>query len=118
MDLNKLEREILALITRRGSVSFVELARKIDGFVGDLEYVSDFCDNIFFWAGISPAGMDALERLKKLGLIEGLPASMLTYVADGSVLDMPIVTARRKYTEPHWLPIVFTASKHGKNRAA
>jgi hypothetical protein len=106
----KMADAILDLVTKhRGSVSFAELSREIPGFAGDVSLIinTDHCSNICLWPGVSVAAADALDALRTSGAIHARPASLLVYLCDGAVPQMPIAKRSRHYKKLHWAPTVF-----------
>jgi hypothetical protein len=103
-----LKEEILALIERTRTVTFVELNR-ISGFKGELGLVREGDDysNIFLWSGISKEAAQAINDLQKEKKIHMVPTPSLTYLIDGKMLQLPIAKRARHYKKPHWLPVVF-----------
>jgi hypothetical protein len=87
-------------------VSFAELSR-IPGFNGDLAWCLPGYDNIVVWNGMSQVAGDALRQMQKVGEFHFHAASsLLVYVLDGVVLNLPIAKATQQYKKPHWLPVV------------
>jgi hypothetical protein len=97
--------QILKIVTERRNVSFAELSRSVEGFDGELGLIlNDF--NICLWPHLSQAAVDALEELRLAKAIYPKPTSVLVYLADGAVPNMPIARGRRRYKRPHWAPLV------------
>lgn len=94
-------REILV----RDHVSFAELSR-LPGFRGDWSIgVPD--SNVIFWTGMSEEACAAIETIRQEGVYELAPTVLLTYLVDGTTLNLPLVKSRRKYKTPRWAPCVF-----------
>jgi hypothetical protein len=102
--------QILKIVTERRNVSFAELSRSVEGFDGELGLIlNDF--NICLWPHLSQAAVDALEELRLAKAIYPKPTSVLVYLADGAVPNMPIARGRRRYKRPHWAPLVFNPGR-------
>jgi hypothetical protein len=92
-----LKQRILKYIRDYDHVTFAELHRVFgDEFSGkgnNLEIAKD--SNIVLWSGLT-----------REGLMSFAPANPLTYLIDGSGLNLPVVkSASYKYKRPHWLPV-------------
>jgi hypothetical protein len=87
-------------------VSFAELSR-LDGFKGDLSMCSGDNENIVFWSGMSEEAYLAIEQIRKEGEYEMVPTSVMVYMVDGMMLNMPLVKRKTRYKKPHWLPVAF-----------
>jgi hypothetical protein len=98
----RIEVAILKLLESDNYLSFVELDR-IEGFSG-----GHFCleprPNVVIWCNMTEAGIDAVNTLKRERKIRMAPTSLLTYLADGRALNLPIATSIRTYKKLHWLP--------------
>lgn len=103
-----LKQRILKYIRDYDHVTFAELHRVFgDEFSGkgnNLEIAKD--SNIVLWSGLTREGADAVMELESEGLMSFAPANPLTYLIDGSGLNLPVVkSASYKYKRPHWLPV-------------
>ncbi len=92
-------------VCKKGSVSFAELSREVDGFSGNLSF--GYGNNIWLWFAISQEGSDAIGDLIKSDEIKLTPTQTMVYMIDGMVPTYPIAKQSREYKEPHWLPVVF-----------
>jgi hypothetical protein len=105
MSAENMKIKIITLVEQhRGGVSFVELSQQVEGFSGDLALCCG--ENLVIWPGVSQEAFDALDELRKTRAIHYFPTSVLVYLADGMVPQMPQAKARRKYKTPHWAPAV------------
>jgi hypothetical protein len=102
-----MKEQILALVRQRDYVTFAELDQLVPGFTGgDQAMVSPKYENVFFWAGLTNEGYEALDALLNERLVRFAPAGLMTYLIDGSVPKHPIVKRVRGYKTPHWAPVV------------
>jgi hypothetical protein len=64
---------------------------------------------MYLWAGISDEFYTITGALYTHPHIRLEPASLLTYLCDGSMLQLPIAKRPPKngYKEPHWAPVTF-----------
>jgi hypothetical protein len=104
-----MKQEILDCISK-GAVSFVELAREVPGFEGDLQLRLPQ-KNWVLWSGLSQEAVDALKELMDDNLITQTPCQPITYMVDGGWLDLPLVKTARSYKKPHWIPVTYSLAK-------
>ena len=98
---------ILEKISEYGDVSFADIQR-IDKSQGDMTlFYGPAEDNCVLWSNLSETVCTAIKDLQKEGLIEykRLP-SILIYVIDGTLLELPIAKRIKKYKKLHWLPVI------------
>jgi hypothetical protein len=117
--LSEMAERLLELVRRRRCVSFVEMEREIEGFGGgdmSLGIENDKVSNIMLWWGMTPAAVDAMAELRKQQLIHPIPTTILTYMIDGRVPQLPLAKGRRHYKKLHWAPTVFNPGPHGNNK--
>lgn len=102
-----MKKQIVEMIKRKTSVSFVELERGVDGFEGEMSFgLPD--KNIFYWFNISDDASEALKELLDSDVIKMTPANPLVYFIDGNRYRMPHIAKQvRNYKEPRWIPVVF-----------
>jgi hypothetical protein len=106
-DVSRIKRQIVDLVKRyHGNVSFAELEQNIEGFKGDFLWgAAD--KNVFFWFTLSESAVNALDQLFHEDAIEIKPTSLLVYMFDGAVPEVPIARQfRRNYKKKRWLPVV------------
>jgi hypothetical protein len=105
--------DILDHLARYGSVSFAELARCWPEHFRHghkMLFAGEDCPNVVIWAGISETGVAALEIVQPETDMHTTP--LLTYLADGVVLDLPLADPDASdeevaaYTTPHFAPCV------------
>jgi hypothetical protein len=95
---------VLDFIKQRGdNVTFAELSR-MEGAQG--EYLLEFAENVVIWTGLSQDMVESLVALRASDRVHYAPTSMLTYVIDGGVMQLPLVKRAQAYKKPHWLPVV------------
>lgn len=98
-------------VQRNDYVTFAEIGRKLEevGVPVQGEVAIEVAPNVIIWAGVSQEFMDIVRELRKIGAMHAVPASTLTYMIDGQMLNMPV--AKRippgGYTKPHWAPVTF-----------
>jgi hypothetical protein len=108
-----LKEQILELVRQRDHVSFAELDRLVPGFGGGMQaMLSAKYENVFFWAGLTNEGYEALDALLQEQAVRFAPASVLVYMIDGEVPKHPVVKRARAYKKPHWAPVVLRLGKH------
>jgi hypothetical protein len=94
-------------------VSFPELRRVLEhhGVPASGEHSMELskCPNMLLWAGMSEEFYTIAGALYDHEHIEVRPTILLTYLADGGMLRLPIAhrPPKRGYRKPHWVPVVF-----------
>lgn len=100
----KLIDRMRALLRAENSVSFAELGQ-LDGFRGDHSLrLGEEQNNLVLWSWVSAQAIADLETMIAGGECHIAPASVLTYICDGALLNLPIAKRRIAYKRPHWLP--------------
>lgn len=102
--------DILWYVKHYDYVSIIELQRRYEGQgEGDIAMVNDKDRNIILFTGLSQILYDCLTQLLKERLIHIHQAHILTYLADGGILQLPLAQRPppQGYKEPHWLPVCF-----------
>ncbi len=100
-----MKNQILTMLNKRGDwVSFAELCG-IAGFVGDLGLVFPGYKNLIIWPGLSKDAFEALKELLAEKVIALESTSLLVYMADGRVPNIPLAKSKRNYKKPRWLPM-------------
>lgn len=102
--------DILWYVKHYDYVSIAELRRRYEGqSEGDIAMVNDKDRNIILFTGLSQLLYDSLTHLLKERLIHIHQANILTYLADGVILQLPLAQRPppQGYKEPHWLPVCF-----------
>ena len=103
--------DLLRLLKFRGDgLSFAEILRFIPRAAGDRS-IELGKKNLLIWTGVSQELIDTINELEKLGLAELKGCSQLTYLADGSVLNLPLARNFRDYKSPHWVPSMLGLKK-------
>lgn len=92
--------------------TFMTFQREVPGFSGpqsggQLKITHPKFSSWTLWEGLTDEAAMAIERLLGEGVLIQLQTSAEIYVADGGVLPMPLVNARRQYPQEHWLPVSF-----------
>jgi hypothetical protein len=106
--------KILALVVSKGGgVTYVEIINCIgDEAKGD-KY-TELRPNLLVWSGMSQTLADAVNLLLQDGKMESRPTSVLTYLADGGALRLPIAKSIPKgggFKKPRWVPVGFNLCK-------
>lgn len=103
------DRIMKAMGELHSGVSFVELSRRVEGFSGDFQMLIG--NNVVLWANMSEEMIDALFDLRDSQQIHFWPTSLLVYLYDGAMLQMPIAKrpTKKGYAAPHWLPSVINS---------
>jgi hypothetical protein len=117
-EVKAMAEKILAKVASYGSVSFAELNR-IEGFSGG-EWESLLPNTaVVLWAGMTDEGCKAWDFLAHSKLIEMKPSTPLVYWLDGASVNLPLTKGSnlKRYKKPHWLPVVFNATKAGSQIA-
>lgn len=102
---------IVEKIRRWDYVSFAELMRLLDenGIEGtgtSTMYLNNN-PNMLIVVNGSEVLVQALKDLLRDKQIFPIPASVLVYMVDGYVPDLPLVKRNYQYKKPHWLPVAF-----------
>lgn len=115
--VEQLKKAVYKMVIEKDHVSYVELC-KIDGARGEFECVFPGRTSWVMWQGVSSELMSAINSLLNEDKIHYRGASLLTYLADGQMLNLPMIKKNREYKKPHWIPIVFRpgAAPKGKKR--
>jgi hypothetical protein len=99
-------------------VSFPELQRMLSPYIpteGDLAL--EIQPHLLIWANVSEEFADIMRLLQAGGEVERHPASILTYLADGGMLTLPVAkrVPNGGYKTDHWIPTVFRVTQKMKN---
>ncbi|TAK32625.1 MAG: hypothetical protein EPO21_14845 [Chloroflexota bacterium] len=115
----RLDIAIEHYVCRHDHVSLVELRDALEPFFtvrGDCRL--DIAPNVCLWANMSQEFADAIADLERAGKVHFWPTSIMVYLADGGVLNLPL--AKRLppggYKTLRWLPVVMRLEppKQGK----
>ena len=114
MDKETFKARILRLAKDRPGLSFAEIERFIPECEGTkaIGPKNEFGE-IFYWFGLNDEFLDALGDLVKAGDIEYDPTPALTYLIDGRVPNVPVMTRvpRKPFKKAKWLPVVINLKK-------
>jgi hypothetical protein len=119
MTVEQMAEKILALvIEKRGGVTYVEIMNRI-GDEAKGNCCAEMRPNLLVWYGMSQTLVDAVNLLLKDGKIEWHSTLVLTYLADGAALRLPIAKSMPKdgFKKPRWMPVVFNLRKPNKKAA-
>jgi len=116
--MNKTEDDVYNFINRKGGgVSFAEIESEFGS--GKCALVRDDM-NITLWPCLTQETVDAVMLLYNEKRVVFVPATVLIYVVDGRVPDLPVV--RRPpvngYKELHWLPVSLYTTPQVRDGAA
>lgn len=113
MNLNEVTQACIDRVLVYDHVTFAELGGYLEGLGipsrGDNAFELTRCPNLLLWAGMSDEFFDVAAALYDHQHIEMRPTHMLTYLADGGFLNLPVAQRPPKngYRRPHWAPTVF-----------
>jgi hypothetical protein len=105
MKTEEMSQKILGYLDEYGDASFANLMMLFgEDAEGDL--VLEILPNVFLWANMSQALIDALAAVKHL--LEVRVTSVLVYLSDGQSLTLPIGKRIPKdgFDKPHWVPVL------------
>ena len=73
--------------------------------------------NIVLWSDMSDAYSAAVLYLKKIGAIDWRSATVLEYMMDGRVMQLPVAVRppANGYKSEHWIPVVLKQAEHEKD---
>ena len=103
---------VIDLITKRDHVSFVEIQHVLEPLIpvkGRMALEVGSVPNLVIWAGMSEEWCAVMHEVQASGLVSMEPASLLVYMVDGVVPDMPVAKRLQKggYKTEHWAPVCF-----------
>jgi hypothetical protein len=109
--LSQEAQKIVDLVRRRPALSFVELLNhfpELRAAKNEEQRVICFESHptIIMWVGFGKAGCTAMKEALDSGLIHPRASSVLVYMFDGGMLNLPIARRAHNYKEDHWLPVV------------
>jgi len=103
--------DVLAFLEWRGDgVSFAEMLRFMPELKGKQTFGPTDNASVFYWLGLSDAGVAAFARLANERPIVLAPVNPLFYALDGFVTNHPIASGNRRYRKPHWAPVRISRS--------
>lgn len=113
MDKQAIKNKIVANILNYGDQSFVGIEETFEEF--SFEYkedgkflISPENNSIVLWHGWNDAAVEIVQEVMRESQIKLTSTSLLTYVADGRVMNMVIAqNANHHYKEARWLPMLF-----------
>jgi hypothetical protein len=86
-----MKNEVLEYVKHHDQVFFVELARSLEEFSGDRELLLDGYENIILWVEISTEAINSIGQLVNEDSLYMVPTKRMTYMIDGTGLNLPIV---------------------------
>lgn len=103
---------VIDLIVKRDHVTFVEIERTLQSLIptkGRIALEIGSHPNLILWSGMSQDWADVMKEVQATGLVTIEPASLLVYMIDGAVPDMPVAKRLPKggYATEHWAPVCF-----------
>lgn len=111
MNQKEMEHKLVEYINQNNHVSFIEIERLFNE--NNFDYKGDKAINIninlLIWDNWNDAACNIINRILALGLVRISPTIATTYAVDCGGLNIPIARQlnRRKYKNPHWLPVTF-----------
>jgi hypothetical protein len=112
MTAQEMADAMLKEVQNYGGVTFVELQRLFgEEADGDLTIESKTVPGVIFWSGVSQTFAEAFFLL--MPQVETRQTSPLTYLIDGSVLQLPVAKRlpAKGYKKNHWVPFAFYPKK-------
>ena len=100
-----MKNKILKVLNTKKDVSFVELAREVEGFCGESDMSQFVNQNVVFWGKMSSEAISAISQLRSENLIRFDHTSKNIYSIDGLTLDLPLCEGPDP-KEMSWLPVV------------
>lgn len=72
-------------------------------------------EGLLVWGCLSKEAADLIMRITNDDAIErsSNKDTLLCYLSDGAMVDLPVAKRVREYKKPHWIPIEFSI-KRGK----
>ena len=113
LDKQAIKNKIVANILNYGDQSFVGIEETFEEF--SFEYkedgkflISPENNSIVLWHGWNDAAVEIVQEVMRESQIKLTSTSLLTYVADGRVMNMVIAqNANHHYKEARWYPMLF-----------
>lgn len=110
-----MKEQILRLVREKRNVSFVEISEIAGASPGPYSIDARPGSNVILWSGLSEEAATALDDLEREGLIQYDPTSVIVYLVDGAVQDIPLVKSpaamKRGYKKTRWLPVVINPTE-------
>ena len=111
MDTESLAAIVVARVREVDYVSLVEMLQMLKPHMevsGDTTICLATDSNVILWAGVSDGFAQVFDYMSDRGLVRLQGASLLTYLVDGGVSNLPLAKRLPKdgYKKPHWLPVV------------
>ena len=105
-EVSRIADEIVSLVEQEDCLTFTELDQRIEGFRSSVDLGWSFgCGQLQAWAGMSDAGVLALERLVDQRRIAFAPSSAMTYAFHGG--RVPVF-------DKSWIPMVLRPARYGE----
>jgi len=115
---------ILSTVKRLGSgTSFVEVGHGLDEAgipsAGDVS-IDLGVSNLTAWVGMSEEFFAGVGELIDARLIHFTPTSLLVYLIDGGMPNLPMAQRVPKggYRDPHWIPVTFCLGPNPNGKAS
>jgi len=112
--MTEMAQKIYELVRTRRHVSFVELQRVIPGFKqkgadgNTTAFILPDIPQIVIWVDLSKEAIDALGELMGSKKVFLNPCSLMVYMVDGAMLNLPIPKRkpRKGSKKDYWVPCV------------
>lgn len=108
------DRIVNYVTAMRGGVTCAELRNRFRDMAGDMVFYLEKRPNTIMLFGLSQETMDVVIGLINEKVVHLKPTSILCYMTDGAVLNMPLARklGKNDYKKPHWLPCVLNLGPH------
>lgn len=100
---------IVEMVKQREHVTYVEIKRLLEGHMqtdGDVAITAKEYPAAVFWTGLSEELAEIMFDLHASKRIHRHPASLMAYMIDGGLLNLPIPKTMN-FKKPHWLPVCY-----------
>jgi hypothetical protein len=106
----KLADAVAAYVEHYDWVTFVEIERLLEPFIPTRGTLAlEIAPNTIMWADMSEEFCAVMHEIQERKLIWPHGVSLLSYLADGGVLTLPLAKrpSKKGYVKERWLPIAF-----------
>lgn len=116
-----LKEAVFEFVRERDWVTLVELQRHMSDYMETEGHVAlEWAPNLFLWGDMSQELADLILELIKEKRIFFYTTSVITYMADGGMSNLPVAknTPKNGYKKPHWLPVCIRVAPRDRPRSA
>ena len=111
MSKEELKELIFEYVKERGHVTYVEIEELFEKYGFDYKgYLAQSIrqnPKVFFWIGWNDEAIDLLWELEAEEKIHKVPSSVLFYLVNGYIPELPVIKSKRIYKKEHWCPVAF-----------